>query len=258
MSNENVTSENKELALNQSDIISEEKLLCYLETFTGQNALLENEKKSFIQIASAFNLNPWKKEVYCLAYGEGKYRKLSIIVGYEVYLKRAECSGKLGGWRVWTEGKVSNGSLVAKIEIHRKDWSMPLIHEVYFTEYNQDNKIWKSKPVTMIKKVAMAQGFRLAFPEDLGGIPYTSDELPDNMTQAETLVTKPIPEVQSVFEKAQDVVERISDNEEYEKCKDWIGKKFEEKKLSNDEIDELTFQMTLKTEEIGKNDANKT
>ena len=35
----------------------------------------------------------------------------------------------------------------------------------------------------MLKKVATAQGFRLCFPEEFGGMPYTSDELPDEMVK---------------------------------------------------------------------------
>jgi hypothetical protein len=31
-----------------------------------------------------------------------------------------------------------------------------------------------------LRKVAIAQGFRLAFPDELGGLPYESAELPDN------------------------------------------------------------------------------
>jgi hypothetical protein len=44
---------------------------------------------------------------------------------------------------------------------------------------------WKNKPVTMTKKVAMAQGFRLCFSDELGGMPYTAEEL--NAMEAETI-----------------------------------------------------------------------
>ena len=33
-------------------------------------------------------------------------------------------------------------------------------------------------PNFMLKKVAIAQGFRLAFPDELGGLPYLAEELP--------------------------------------------------------------------------------
>lgn len=126
----------------------------------------------FLQICQAFKLNPFKREIYLIPYGN----QANIIVGYEVYLKRAERSGKLAGWKVWIE-KDRDGEVKACIRIKRKDWEEPFEHEVYMREYKRDTQIWREKPYTMLKKVAIAQGFRLAFPEELGGIPYTQDEV---------------------------------------------------------------------------------
>jgi len=189
----------------ENEIIQRDKLMEYLATFVcGQLSQLESSQ--FIEIAQAFNLNPFKKEIYCIPYGEGDKRKLSILTGYEVYLKRAERTGQLDGWRAWTEGTITEktivkkikkrdggvwekeviawvGNLKAMIEIYRKDRTRPFVHEVLFSEYTQDNDVWGSKPQTMIKKVAMAQGFRLCFPDELAGMPYTPEELPDEMTR---------------------------------------------------------------------------
>ena len=142
----------------------------YLESMG--NKLSQKHRTQFIEIASAFQLNPFIREIYGIPYGDN----FNIIVGYEVYLKRAETSGQLAGWRAWTEGEGS--SIKGCVEITRRDWSAPFYHEVYLEEYDQKNSMWKSKPRTMIKKVAIAQGFRMAFPVELGGIPYTADELP--------------------------------------------------------------------------------
>ncbi|BCD59599.1 MULTISPECIES: phage recombination protein Bet [unclassified Nitratiruptor] len=151
--------------------VSEEVIMDYLQSL-GNN-LPEHHIKKFIHIAKAFNLNPFLREIYGIPYGNN----FNIIVGYEVPIKRAERSGKLAGWRAWTEGSPQNGDLKGCIEIKRKDWEEPFYHEVYFDEYNQNNSMWKSKPRTMIKKVAIAQGFRLAFPDELAGMPYTADEI---------------------------------------------------------------------------------
>ena len=142
----------------------------YLESMG--NKLSQKHRTQFVEIASAFQLNPFIREIYGIPYGDN----FNIIVGYEVYLKRAETSGQLAGWRAWTEGEGSN--IKGCVEISRKDWEKPFYHEVYLEEYDQKNSMWKSKPRTMIKKVAIAQGFRMAFPVELGGIPYTADELP--------------------------------------------------------------------------------
>jgi phage recombination protein Bet len=153
------------------EVVTKELLSEYLETLGSK--LTEKDATKFFEIAKAYNLNPFKREIYGIPYGSG----FNIIVGYEVYLKRAEMTGQLAGWKAFTVGL--GADLKACIEIKRKDWEEVFCHEVYIDEYAQDNKMWRSKPRTMLKKVVMAQGFRLAFPVEIGGIPYTADEMPD-------------------------------------------------------------------------------
>lgn len=179
--------------------VTPEKLDQYLDTFTGASALTKTERTQFREICLGFGLNPFKREIYPIAYGSGNYRKLSIIIGYEVYLKRADRIGTLDGWEVsftgdleastktknmkvdgvWKEKKIDVwvGDLTAHITIYRKDWSRPFKHEVDWREYTQDNSMWFEKPKTMLKKVVIAQGFRLCFPDEMGGLPYIEDEI---------------------------------------------------------------------------------
>lgn len=197
----------KEIAkAEQHELITAEKIIDYMNVFGIAAELTDNEKKQFVEVATAYQLNPFKREIYCLPYmtsikqDNGQYkkvRKLSIVTGYETYLKRAERSGLLDGWnlKMFSQGD----SRTAKITIYRKDWDNPLIHEVILGEYKEDNRMWREKPMTMLKKVAMAQGFRLAFPDEMGGMPYAAEELPDEMTQepkkAKASTTPPPPAV---------------------------------------------------------------
>lgn len=135
------------------------------------NKLPDHQRKQFLEICRAFALNPFKREIYAVPYGND----FNIIVGFEVYLKRAERSGKLSGWKVWTEGE--GNQIKAVIEIHRRDFDFPFTHEVYLSEYSTGKAMWAKSPKTMIKKVAMSQGFRLCFPDELGGLPYTDEEM---------------------------------------------------------------------------------
>lgn len=179
-------SDTKELA-----VISEDKILEWLNLTNTGSELTDKEKKQFIEVAAGCNLNPFKREVYCVAYDTKQGRKLSIITGYEVYIKRATRSGLLNGWKVDVEGTRKEGNLKAIVTIFRKDWETPFVHEAYWFEYVQNNKFWKEKPVTMIKKVAIAQAFRLCFPDELDGIPYTGDEVSDDMSER---IVSPEPE----------------------------------------------------------------
>ena len=166
-------------------------ILDYLTAFGLASQLTEPEKLQFIEIAQAFHLNPFKREIHVAVYGEGEYRRLSIITGYEVYLKRADRTGKLDGWKAWVEGE--GDAMKALVEIHRKDWSESFVHEVYWREAVQKKKdgtltsFWTKQPKFQLKKVAISQGFRLAFPDELGGLPYDASELPD----AEALTATP-------------------------------------------------------------------
>jgi phage recombination protein Bet len=135
-----------------------------------------------LQIAQTFKLNPLKREVYFVKYGTSP---MQVLVGYEVYIKRAERSGKYNGLEITSQGSVAGKDLKAIVKVFRKDWTNPLTHEAYYTEYVQTkadgtvNKFWSSKPITMIKKVAVSQAFRMAFPDEFDGMPYTTDEVVD-------------------------------------------------------------------------------
>ena len=173
------TEGNSELQAYQSKAIE------YLNNM-GMAKIEKKHQNQFLEMCSTFKLNPFSRDVYAIAYKD----KFNIIVGFEVYLRRASESGKLAGWKAWTTGSKENKNLKGCIEIHRKDFSAPFYHEVDFDEYNTNQNLWVSKPKTMIKKVAMAQGFRLCFPEQLSGIGYTADEL-DEMPSQEIPAEQP-------------------------------------------------------------------
>ncbi len=166
--------------------VQKQTLLDYLAAFGLTSLLTQEEKLQFIEVAQAFRLNPFKREIHIAVYGEGEYRRMSIVVGYQVYLDRAERTGQLDGWRAWVEGQGED--MKALVEIHRKDWHSPFVHEVYWKEAvqrkrdGQPTSFWTKMPKFQLKKVAISQGFRLAFPSELGGLPYDAAELPDAET----------------------------------------------------------------------------
>lgn len=167
--------------------VNDKELIQYLDVMGISPKLTENEKIQFLNIAKLNKLNPFKREIFCTVYGEGQYKQLSIITGYEVYIKRAERSGQLDGWHATTTGSVATNDLKAIVTIHRKDRQHPFIWEVLYDEYVQKTKqgevtkFWV-KANFMTKKVAISQAFRLCFSDELGGMPYTSDEMP-NITE---------------------------------------------------------------------------
>lgn len=148
----------------------------------------------FLELAAAYKLNPFKREIYAVGYGDN----WNIITGFEVYLKRAERTGLLDGWETEETGNVNDGTLKSTITIYRKDRSKPFKHTVYYNEAvnkNRDgkpNSVWAKMPMYMTKKVAMAQGFRLCFPDELAGMPYTADEINEPEVKDITPTAEPV------------------------------------------------------------------
>lgn len=170
-------------ATTKQNEVTKQLLMDFLKQ-TNSN-LLPNEMAQFVAIATTFNLNPWKREIYPIAYGDGNRRKLSIIVGYEVYLRRAEEFPQYDGYETTFFGEGANMGCSCKV--FRKDRNHAIGSTVFLREYNQGNQMWNTKPHVMLEKVAIATAMRRAFPSEFNGMPYTADELPDKMTGGEKL-----------------------------------------------------------------------
>lgn len=198
----------KELMTTDAAKVTDAELTMHLENLGLLKDLSVGEKNSYLQIAKAFNLNPFKREIHVSKYNG----QMSIITGYEVYIKRAERTGQLDGWSVVTEGEVPN--LKAIVTIHRKDRQHPFVWEALYSEYVQKTregavtKFWQ-KAHTMIKKVAISQGFRLCFSDELGGMPYTSDEMPETVDVAAVVTTAVTPTWQPTSEEMQELSDLI-------------------------------------------------
>lgn len=174
--------------------IAEEALLAVNEqTVTNflNDKMTKPEMALFLNLCAMFQLNPFKREVYPIKYKAGE--PASFVIGYETYLKRAERTKNWAGLESDAELGEKGIPTKAWAKVYRKDWGdRPLHHVVYYTEYVQlkseyvngaptgrkvPNKMWAEKPITMLKKVAIAQAMRMAFPDEMAGLPYIEEEL---------------------------------------------------------------------------------
>lgn len=160
----------------------------------GTSNMTNDEMAVFLNLCSMYKLNPYKREIHPIKYGNNS--ELQIVVGYETFLKRAERAGQLNGWYFENEEAIeTNGHKDFKVTlvIHRKDWDNPFKHTVYFQEVAQRksngefNAIWKKMPRFMTKKVCISQGFRMCFPDEFGGMPYTDAEMGIETTEYEVI-----------------------------------------------------------------------
>lgn len=148
----------------------------------------------FINLCKFSGLNPWLKEAYCIKYGG---EPATMVVGKEAFLKRAEnhpafdgCeSGIIVTLPECSEIEYRKGSFKLPeeviiggwAEVWRKDKAHSTRIEVSFDEYagrKKDGSLntqWGKKPGTMIRKVALVQALREAFPNSFGGM-YSAEE----------------------------------------------------------------------------------
>jgi hypothetical protein len=177
-------------AAEQSGTVDRALVETWLKVTEEGKKLTHEEGETFIAVAVAHNLNPFSRELHASIQFDNGARKIVLITGFEVYLKRAAESGLLDGYSARLEGEGDN--LKAITEIHRKDWKSPFIGEAYFSEVAQKDEqgellpFWKRSGRYMLRKVCLSQSFRLAFPEVLAGLPYEGSEVPGMKPEAQT------------------------------------------------------------------------
>lgn len=152
------------------------------------------EAELFIKICHAKRMNPFLREVYLIKYKQDQ--PASIVVGKDTFTQRAEDHPQFDGFNAGViisngkEEKHIKGSRIPKgwtlvggwAEVSRKDRSVPAYNEVSMDEYCQrkpdgtPNRQWSRMPATMIRKVALCQSLREAFPKEFGGL-YGQEEI---------------------------------------------------------------------------------
>lgn len=168
------------------------------------NAFTDAEIVQFMSLCRANGLNPFVGDAYLVKYN--KDSPAQMITSKSAFMKRAETGLNYDGFRagviVMRNNKVEEveGSfclpqdmlLGGWAEVHRSDRSFPIVARVSLKEYHSGKSTWAAKPATMIRKVAIAQAFREAYPINLGGM-YTPEE--DTVDEQEQPRQAPAPTV---------------------------------------------------------------
>lgn len=189
---------------------------------TLNDKLTDVQRNQFAAVAQAFGLNPFKREIYATTYrNKDGQTVMSIVTGYEVYLKRAEINPNYDGFE--TEFHVVDKQMNCTCKVYRKDRRMPITSTVWMAEYSTGRSLWATKPRMMLEKVAIATAFRRAFPTDFGGMPYTNDELPEHMTGADKLEQQGYTEVQQAAHVAQVEQQPKAAKTQDEKDNNWLA-----------------------------------
>jgi phage recombination protein Bet len=155
--------------------------------------ITDQELVMFLNLCRYQRLNPFLREAYLIKYGN---KPATIVTGKDAFLKRASRNDKLKGFEAGVVVKNGDeiiyrtGSLVLKGEEIVGGWAkvyiaeneVPIESSVSFDEYvgrkssGEINSQWSNKPATMIRKVALVQALREAFPDDFSGM-YAGEEM---------------------------------------------------------------------------------
>ena len=195
----------------------------------GNKDLNEQEIRLFIELCKYQKLNPFIGEAYAIKFGD----EFQMVIGYDTYKRRAEENpayrGRKSGIVVLRGSQViqKEGTCLYPGEELIGGWcrvfrqmangqEIEEFKEVSLAEYDKKMANWKSKPCTMIEKVAVSQALRAAFPKDYTSL-YTAEEMgtPEQYTDPQSTTINPetgeieddpvitIDERRLLFEKAQ-------------------------------------------------------
>lgn len=126
----------------------------------------ETEFKLFLYAADRYGLDPLLKQIWCVKFAN---QPAQIYAGRDGFLEVAHRSGQFNGIE---SGMKDDKTAYAKV--YRKDMDNPFYVEVSMSEYATGQALWKSKPKTMLIKVAESQALRRAF--SISGI-YSPEEM---------------------------------------------------------------------------------
>ena len=159
--------------------------------FDPQNLLTEKQVGQALALCKGRNLNPFANEVYIVAYkNRNGGTEFSLIVSKEAFLKRAAQSKNYEGFEAGVVAVDKDGVMHERkgalmlpgdtlvggwARVYRKNFKVPVEIQVSLEEYNKKQSTWNSMPATMIRKTALVNALREAFPEDLGNM-YTEDD----------------------------------------------------------------------------------
>lgn len=176
----------------------------------GNGAVTNQEVVMFLNLCKAQRLNPFLREAYLIKFGSNP---ATIVTGKEVFTKRARRNKDFAGYEAGIIVQDKDGNLEYRsgtlhlvneqivggwAKVHIRGYDVPVESSVSFDEYclkkdGHPASNWASKPGTMIRKVALVQALREAFPEDLQGM-YSAEEAETVIDSSVQLDENPVTE----------------------------------------------------------------
>ena len=145
----------------------------------------KEEFRLFLYQAWRMGLDPLLKEIWCLKYGT---EPATIFASFSGIQKKAMQSGEWDGYEIVmesSESQIKQGEAPKSITctMYRKGVTHPVVftaHYEEFARYKKDGSLqpsWAKMPIIMLRKCAIANAIRQAYPDCVGSI-YIPEEMP--------------------------------------------------------------------------------
>lgn len=192
---------------------------------SGGGEVTDQEIVMFLSLCKYQKLNPFLKEAHLIKYGNSP---ATIVVGKEVFTKRAKKNPHYRGKQAGIIVQDADGQIVERegtfylpnetivggwAKVYIDGYEKPEYAAVSFEEYvgrkkdGATNSQWATKPATMIRKVALVQALREAFPED-----FTGMNAPEEFAEANDIVFEP-EQIDGEAENPVEVIEPAADEQ---------------------------------------------
>lgn len=227
--------------------------------FDPQNLLTEKQVGQALSLIKGRNLNPLANEVYIVAYKKKTGgTEFSLIVSKEAFLKRAAQNPNYEGFEagivtVDEEGimherkgaiMLPGDTLVGGwARVYRKNFKVPVEIFVSREEYDKKQSTWNAMPATMIRKTALVNALREAFPEDLSNM-YTEDDGGETFDRIEDIMPQePQESKEEVITRKMAQIEQFNKEQETTRTNQDPGAELVEEAIQGELLDgdELEF-----------------
>lgn len=143
------------------------------------------EFKLFLYQAWRMGLDPLTREIWCVKYGN---EPASIFASFSGIQKKAMESGEWDGYDIKIDPedlKPGEHPRSVTCTMYRKGVSHPVVFTAFWDEFAKYSKTgelaksWKAMPTVMLRKCAISNAIRQAYPDYVGSI-YTPEEMATN------------------------------------------------------------------------------
>lgn len=240
----------------------------------GNGAITTPEAFNFMQLCRYNSLNPFLGEAYIIKFGN---QPADMIVSKDAFMKRAERQPAYKGFDAGVVVANKNGEIIERpgtifiqgqeellggwAKVYRDDRDIASYVSINFDEFAKRKKdgqlqaTWASMPANMIRKSAVVNALREAFPDQLSAM-YTEEDNRPKQDVTGTVVEEDTREGNQLLEKLnskKEQKESVDDEKIIEPTEETQGQEEKETESEVSESDEVDTKEQQDSKSKGNN-----